>query len=38
MVVKHGDWQLIPWQRVVPLPAITLRPKRGVMVQIHRRA
>ncbi len=38
MVVKHGDWQLIPWQRVVPLPAITLRPKQGVMVQIHRRA
>jgi cytochrome P450 len=38
MVMRHGDWQLLPWQRVVPAPAITLRPKRGVMVQIHRRA
>ena len=37
-VMQHGDWQLLPGQRVVPQPAITLRPKRGVMVQLHARA
>jgi len=38
MVMRHGDWQLMPWQRIIPQPAITLRPKRGVMVQMYRRA
>jgi cytochrome P450 len=38
MVIRQGNWQLRPWQRVVPQPAITLRPKHGVMVQLHARA
>lgn len=37
MVLRHGDWQLMPWQRVVMQPAITLRPKYGVKVQLRAR-
>lgn len=38
MLIQQGTWQLLPWQRITPQPAITLRPKRGVLVQIHDRA
>lgn len=37
MLVQYADWQVLPWQRVIPQPAITMRPKYGIQMRPHQR-
>lgn len=37
MLVQHADWSVLPLQRVIPQPAITMRPKYGIKMRPHYR-
>lgn len=37
MLVQYADWDVLPLQRVVPQPAITMRPKYGIKMRPHQR-
>jgi cytochrome P450 len=35
MLVQYADWSVLPLQRVIPQPAITMRPKYGIKMRPH---
>ena len=35
MLVQYADWDVLPLQRIVPQPAITMRPKYGIKMRPH---
>lgn len=37
MLVQYADWSVLPFQRVIPQPAITMRPKYGIKMRPHHR-